>query len=42
MVDADCGGCGYCVVGRCEATLGICYQQIATPYGCVWPDEELV
>jgi hypothetical protein len=39
--DADCT-CGYCVNGRCEPTLGYCYEIIATPYGCVWPDEELV
>lgn len=42
-VDEDCGDCGYCVSGRCEPTLGTCYQeQPAMPYGCVWPDEELV
>jgi hypothetical protein len=40
--DADCGDCGYCVNGNCEPTLGICYQIIAMPYGCVWPDEEWV
>lgn len=40
--DGDCG-CGYCVNSRCEPTLGNCYeQQPAMPYGCVWPDEELV
>lgn len=40
--DEDCG-CGYCVNSRCEPTLGNCYeQQPAMPYGCVWPDEELV
>jgi hypothetical protein len=39
--DGDCA-CGYCVNTFCEATLGFCYQIIATPYGCVWPDEELV
>jgi hypothetical protein len=41
MADPDCS-CGYCVNGRCEATLGFCYTFIAMPYGCVWPDEELV
>ena len=40
-VDAECA-CGYCVNAYCEATLGFCYQIIAMPYGCVWPDEELV
>jgi hypothetical protein len=40
-VDTDCG-CGYCVNAFCEATLGFCYQIVAMPYGCVWPDEELV
>ena len=40
-VDTDCD-CGYCVNAYCEATLGFCYQIVATPYGCVWPDEELV
>lgn len=40
-VDTECA-CGYCVNGYCEATLGFCYQFIAMPYGCVWPDEELV
>ena len=39
--DPDCS-CGYCVNGRCEPTLGFCYAIVATPYGCVWPDEELV
>jgi hypothetical protein len=39
--DGDCS-CGYCVNSRCEATLGYCYEIIAMPYGCVWPDEELV
>lgn len=39
--DADCGACGYCVNQRCAPQLGICYQMIAMPYGCVWPDEEL-
>lgn len=40
-IDTDCN-CGYCVNAFCEATLGFCYQIVATPYGCVWPDEELV
>jgi hypothetical protein len=40
-VDTDCA-CGYCVNSFCEATPGFCYQIVATPYGCVWPDEELV
>jgi hypothetical protein len=40
-VDTDCA-CGYCVNAFCEATLAFCYQIVATPYGCVWPDEELV
>jgi hypothetical protein len=40
--DTDCGDCGYCVNGACEPTLGICYQLLAMPYGCVWPDEELL
>jgi hypothetical protein len=39
--DPDCT-CGYCVSGQCEATLGYCYEIVAMPYGCVWPDEELV
>jgi len=30
------------VNSRCEETLGFCYQIVAMPYGCVWPDEELV
>lgn len=40
-IDTECD-CGYCVNAYCEATLGFCYQIVATPYGCVWPDEELV
>ncbi|HEY3493508.1 MAG TPA: hypothetical protein VGK73_02435 [Polyangiaceae bacterium] len=41
--DADCGECGYCVEGACAPILGVCYQELpAMPYGCVWPDEELV
>lgn len=43
--DAACGDCGYCVNGGCENTLGHCYVfvvQPAMPYGCVWPDDELV
>ena len=40
-VDGDCA-CGYCVNALCEPTLGFCYEMIAMPYGCVWPDEELV
>jgi hypothetical protein len=40
-VDTDCA-CGYCVNGFCEATAGFCYTIVALPYGCVWPDEELV
>ncbi len=40
--DADCGTCGYCVNHQCAPQLGICYQMIAMPYGCVWPDEELM
>jgi hypothetical protein len=40
--DADCGTCGYCVEQRCAPQLGICYQIVAMPYGCVWPDEELL
>lgn len=40
--DADCD-CGYCVVGTCAPQLGYCdHQVIAMPYGCVWPDEEIV
>jgi hypothetical protein len=39
--DSECD-CGYCVNAQCQATLGFCYQIVATPYGCVWPDEELV
>ena len=39
--DADCE-CGYCVNAFCEPTLGFCYEIVAMPYGCVWPDEELV
>jgi hypothetical protein len=39
--DSECD-CGYCVNSQCQATLGFCYQIVATPYGCVWPDEELV
>jgi hypothetical protein len=39
--DADCE-CGYCVNAHCEPTLGFCYEIVAMPYGCVWPDEELV
>jgi hypothetical protein len=40
--DADCETCGYCVESQCAPQLGICYQMIAMPYGCVWPDEELI
>jgi len=40
--DSDCGTCGYCVNQRCAPQLGICHQLIAMPYGCVWPDEELI
>jgi hypothetical protein len=41
--NTDCG-CGYCVNGACEPTLGLCYvpEILATPYGCVWPDDEFV
>lgn len=39
--DANCD-CGYCVNSQCQAMLGFCYQIVAMPYGCVWPDEELV
>jgi hypothetical protein len=40
--DQECS-CGYCVTGVCQPTLGICYEELpAMPYGCVWPDEELV
>jgi hypothetical protein len=43
-MDADCGACGYCVERSCAPQLGLCDigGQIALPYGCVWPDEELV
>jgi hypothetical protein len=42
-VDEDCGECGYCMSGACAPVLGTCYQELpAMPYGCVWPDEELV
>jgi hypothetical protein len=42
-VDEDCGGCGYCINGGCSPNLGVCYTDLpAMPYGCVWPDEELV
>jgi hypothetical protein len=40
--DANCGTCGYCVNAQCAPQLGVCYQMIAMPYGCVWPDEELM
>ncbi len=42
-VHDDCA-CGYCVNGTCEPTLGLCYvpEILATPYGCVWPDDEFV
>lgn len=40
--DTDCGDCGYCVNRQCAPQLGICYQLLAMPYGCVWPDEELM
>jgi hypothetical protein len=41
--DADCGSCGYCVNAACSPNLGVCYTELpAMPYGCVWPDEELV
>jgi hypothetical protein len=40
--DADCA-CGYCVNRACAPQLGVCdYQIMQMPYGCVWPDEELV
>jgi hypothetical protein len=39
--DAQCD-CGYCVNSQCQATLGLCYEIVAMPYGCVWPDEEVV
>jgi hypothetical protein len=40
-LDGACD-CGFCVAGLCESNLGFCYQEIAMPYGTVWPDEELV
>lgn len=41
--DEDCGDCGYCLEGRCAPSLGVCnYHLPAMPYGCVWPEEELV
>ncbi len=39
--DSECD-CGYCVNANCEATLGFCYEEMAMPYGTVWPDEEFV
>jgi hypothetical protein len=39
--DDDCD-CGYCVNTTCQPTLGFCYEIVAMPYGCVWPDEELL
>jgi hypothetical protein len=44
VVDEDCGECGYCVGALCAGQLGLCDLggMIALPYGCVWPDEELV
>jgi hypothetical protein len=43
VADGDCGVCGYCVTGTCEPVLGTCVRDLpAMPYGCVWPDEELV
>jgi hypothetical protein len=39
--DGECD-CGYCVNSACRPTLGFCYEMLAMPYGCVWPDEELV
>jgi hypothetical protein len=43
LADGDCGECGYCVNQNCSPTLANCYEeQPAMPYGCVWPDEELV
>jgi len=40
--DSDCD-CGYCMGTGCVPTLGYCeYDVPAMPYGCVWPDEELV
>jgi hypothetical protein len=42
-VDTDCGSCGYCVEQLCAPMLGRCELLFpAMPYGCVWPDEELV
>ena len=39
--DAECD-CGYCVGGQCSESIGQCYQELAMPYGTVWPDAELV
>ena len=40
--DDQCA-CGYCVNRLCAPQLGLCdYRILAMPYGCVWPDEELV
>jgi len=40
--DAECD-CGFCLVDYCRPTLGTCVEiPLAMPYGCVWPDEEIV
>jgi hypothetical protein len=42
-VDTDCG-CGFCFNEVCVPDTPICRvpEIVATPYGCVWPDDEFV
>lgn len=42
-VDTDCG-CGFCFNEVCRPVEPICRvpEIVATPYGCVWPDDEFV
>lgn len=41
--DADCA-CGFCVNLQCSPEPYTCWapEIVATPYGCVWPDDEWV
>jgi len=41
--DGDCA-CGFCTNGTCTPEQAVCRtpEIIATPYGCVWPDDEFV
>lgn len=41
--DSDCG-CGFCFNEVCVPVEPVCQipELVATPYGCVWPDDEFV